>query len=90
MPCRDYGPTPQEAERDLRFHQTMVRLACDRCRELEARGGTVPDWAQEWWQGHRRRDDERQQREAQAQREAEIRKRAVAKLTPEERAELGV
>ena len=90
MPCSDGGPSREQIEREQRDHQTMTRLACDRCREIEARGGTVPAWAQEWWQEHKRRDDDRQQRETQAQREAEIRKRAISKLTPEEREELGV
>ena len=70
--------------------QTVIRLACDRCRELETRGGAVPEWAKEFWDEHKQRDEERLQREAKAQHGAEIRKQAIAKLTPEERSELGV
>lgn len=90
MPCSDGAPSREQLERENRDHQTMTRLACDRCREIEARGGVVPEWAREWWQEHKRRDAERLRRDAQGRREAEIRKNAIAKLTPEERAELGV
>ena len=90
MPCSDGGPSREQIEREHRDHQTMTRLACDRCREIESRGGIVPAWAQEWWTEHKRRDNERLERETKAQSEAEIRKQAIAKLTPEEREELGV
>jgi len=90
MPCHDAGPSREETERSRRDHQTMTRLACDRCREIEARGGTVPEWAQEWWTNHKRKDAERLERDLRAQREAKIRAHAIAKLTPEEREELGV
>jgi hypothetical protein len=90
MPCSDSGPSREEIERESRDHQTMTRLSCDRCREIESRGGTVPSWGQEWWQEHKLRDAERLKRDHKVQREAEIRKQAIAKLTPEEREELGV
>lgn len=77
-------------ERMLRFEDAKTRLACDRCKEIEARGGVVPDWALEWWTYHQEHDAKRLLRSALAAKEAEIRKQAIAKLTPEERAELGV
>lgn len=90
MPCTDGGPSWEDIQKEQRNHATIVRLACDRCRELESRGGAVPDWALEWWNEHRTQDLRRQRYEAAAQRDAEIRKQAIAKLTPKERAELGV
>lgn len=38
MPCTDGGPSREQIERDHRNHQAIIRLACDRCREIEARG----------------------------------------------------
>lgn len=90
MPCSDGGPTREETERELRDHQTMTRLACDRCRELEKRSGKVPAWASEWWEAHKLEDRQRFEQEERARDGSRIRERAVAKLTPEERAELGV
>lgn len=68
----------------------MTRLACDRCRSLIAKDGKVPDWAKEWWSYHQARDAERIKSDAKAREDALIRKRAIAKLTQEEREELGV
>lgn len=67
----------------------MTRLACDRCRQLESKG-ELPTWALEWWTSHKRRDEERVASEARAKKEAAVRKKALAKLTQEERDELGV
>lgn len=75
---------------DRKAHQTMTRLSCDRCREIEARGGVVPEWAREWWDAHKLEDKRRLELEEAVRKGAEIRKRAIAKLTPEERSELGV
>ncbi len=90
MPCSDGGPSYEQTQRDAEEHQILTRLACDRCREIEARGGLVPTWAQEWWTDHKREDAEREAQNQRAKQEAAIRRRAIAKLTPEEREELGV
>jgi hypothetical protein len=50
----------------------------------------VPPWAQDWWQRHRKIDDERMRQDEESARQATVRRRAVEKLTPEEREELGV
>lgn len=68
----------------------MTRLSCDRCREIEARGGTVPEWAMDWWQRHKQEDEERLRTETAAVESAVIRARAIRKLSREEREELGV
>ena len=89
MPCRDERDH-LPGEEDNINHQIMTRLSCDRCREIEARGGTVPDWAKGWWDEHKKADASRIVREQEAKRASEVRQRAIDKLTPEERAELGV
>ena len=90
MPCSDGGYSQEYLDQQDRFKKTMTRLACDRCKELIAREGGVPDWATEWWEHHQAADKERQRTDAKVRKEAQIRKQAIAKLTPEERAELGV
>jgi hypothetical protein len=90
MPCLDPGPSYNDIERAQRERDIITRLACDRCREIEARGGVVPAWALEWWQQHKQADALRQRTERKARQDMATRQRAIAKLTPEERAELGV
>lgn len=90
MPCADGGPSREETELERRFERVMTRLSCDRCNEIEARGGKVPAWAQEWWKAHQWIDNRRLEESAKVRRQREIRNRAVAKLTKEERAELGL
>lgn len=99
MPCvsGDMPPTPAERaaerksmERKRKLDDAMTRLACDRCRELEARSGEVPEWAVEWWKIHKKEDERRIQKEVAARKSAEVRKQAIAKLSKEEREELGV
>ena len=90
MPCSDGGPSREQIEQDARFHQTMTRLSCDRCRELEARDGKVPKWAAEWWENHQAHDAQRLTEQAEARRQYQVRKKALSKLTPEERDELGL
>lgn len=90
MPCTDNGPSREQIERQQRDHQTMTRLSCDRCREIEYRGGTVPEWAREWWEDHKQRDAEQLKQNARARQDARIRQKAIAKLTKREREELGV
>jgi len=80
----------EQIEREGRDRKAMTRLACDRCKWLERKKGGVPEWALEWWTSHVQADAERVSRSKQAQREAAVRKRALAKLTKEERDELGL
>ena len=90
MPCSDGGPSYEQVEQEERDLKTMTRLACDRCKEIEARGGNVPAWAMEWWTRHKAKDRERLKEDAVARRESKIRKTALAKLTKKEREELGL
>ena len=90
MPCSGGGPSKEQIDREIRDENTMTRLSCDRCKEIESRGSEVPDWAKEWWESHKRKDYEETLHSEKKRKEVEIRKRAINKLTPEERAELGV
>lgn len=91
MPCYQdpYERSPRQVEEDLKYQEDidiMTRLACDRCREIERRGGLVPGWAAQWWLEHRRADDVR----PGFARDNYVRMMAIAKLTDAEREELGV
>lgn len=94
MPCRDYTDdisywATSEGRKTL---DTITRLACERCEEYETKGGieAVPQWAQQWWLLHKMKDAEERDRERQERERLEERARALAKLTPEERAALGI
>lgn len=73
-----------------KYAEVQMRLACDRCKELEARGNEIPAWAKEWWSIHKKIDKEQQERDEQTRRSNNVRQQAIEKLTPEERNELGV
>lgn len=72
--------------------QTFTRILCEACKAIDAQGrmGAYSLELQLWWRDHQEQDarHEREQREAAAREEAK--QRAMAKLTPEERAALGL
>jgi hypothetical protein len=76
--------------RDHPHWETLTRLACDRCLELEARGNVIPPWAEDWWKEHKIKDKRERKESEKAKRYAQIRATALAKLTKEERDELGL
>lgn len=90
MPCMDGGPTPEEVARTEADWNTVQRLACEHCHGLEARGDRVPRWAKGWWQRHQKADALRTRESLAQLKAANRRRRALAKLTPEERKELGL
>lgn len=92
MPCTYYEPdyTQQELKEIREEKNTVTRLACDRCKELEIREGRVPDWAVKWWKKHKQLDAKREAASLKRQKEIAIRVQALSKLTKEERNELGV
>lgn len=59
MPFRDGGPSIEQIKRELRDRNSMRELACDRCKDLESRGESIPDWAIEWWEGHKAEDEKK-------------------------------
>lgn len=96
MPCYtpDYGPTDAEIlER---------KIPAVLCAILRAHGPSVldgVDWKEagvshaefsKWWKCHEQEDAERRRREAEYQTVRTKRADALAKLTPEERAIIGV
>lgn len=83
MPCES-GPSYEDVQREKRMRDAMARLACTYCKELEARGEPIPDWAVEWWTIHKAEDRARELREAAERRERELRESALMKLTGEE------
>lgn len=52
--------------------------------------GVTPAEFREWWRLHQRRDQARRAAEEEYRRKQEARATAIAKLTPEERAALGI
>jgi len=90
MPCSDGGETWEQKEQASRFRDVMTRLACDRCKDFIAKQGYVPEWAEEWWAFHKAQDTQRRKESADARRSEAVRQRALSKLTPIEREELGV
>ena len=67
-------------------------LAAELCEKLTERGGAdgLSLEMQTWWRDHQRADAAREAREREAQREFELKARALEKLTPEERKVLGL
>lgn len=52
--------------------------------------GITREWLEAWWAKHKEEDAGRRERERQAAADADTRKRALAKLTPEERRAFGL
>lgn len=68
----------------------MARLACLYCSTLDTHGVTIPEWAQAWWKEHQAVDAQRAEYSKQYQQQSETAKRALDKLTKEERRALGL
>jgi hypothetical protein len=98
MPCRDewnsggvrYVTDPETKRRlDL-----ATRVACTALSQLEDVGSgrikLLPVESQEWWHQHKRADRKRQAHEEAVRRREQIKNRALAKLTPEERRVLDI
>lgn len=90
MPCMDGGPSRAQIEREARDAGTVYRLACERCKDIESNGGEVPDWARDWWEFHKVEDMKRERREVDAKKREEDRQAARDKLSPYDRAILGL
>lgn len=98
MPCSDGGWSEREAEqeRSREVHalrnqvNTMEPLLCSACRQLEEYGFNFdknPALA-DWWANHKRKDEEREQREAREQIVKNtiklLSKKSIDKLTKED------
>lgn len=98
MPCRSYS---EEEERETlqRDADRLAQLLCSTLAHLEDfvfhQGcgqvlQALPQDVREWWAEHKRRDDERKAQEARDAEADRARESAKAKLTPHERALLGL
>jgi len=52
--------------------------------------GITPQWLRAWWEKHKAEDAERLAREDRQEERAAARRAAMAKLSPDERAALGI
>lgn len=87
MPCR-YDESPEEKREEAKKLDVITHLACTYCKLLERQNMPIPAWATKWWEEHQKRDKERTHQEEIAARTESLRKRALAKLSAEERAAL--
>jgi hypothetical protein len=91
MPCRSDYPDEGLSAEERETQDVTTRLACEYCHYLENhKGPPVPSWAKVWWARHKAIDELRTQREMEEAQTRNLRKRALAKLTREERKLLGV
>lgn len=103
MPCVDNGPPPSREE--ILQSKIVVPALCgiltvlENCGELTAMLRNGIDWREtgiteeeliEWWNAHKKQDQERRERERKINEQNETRKIALSKLTPEERKSLGL
>lgn len=88
MPCRDDWPdnrVPPDPYADVK-----ARLACAYVNDLLAAGKELPDWAAAWWKHHTYVDAQRRANEEAAAKRREHRRKALGKLSAEERDALGI
>ena len=102
MGCRDEGRAGEEYSREARELKdrldAVTRMLCGVLTQLETaepvKIGDLPTETQEWWSAHKTADAKRLATEAEVRRReqetADLRVRARAKLTPEERKALGL
>jgi hypothetical protein len=101
MPCQSYETTwaresnDYEVRKIKREADRLARIACQAMQALEGMGKAdfllLKDTeVREWWTAHKEADRKaREAAEAKLRRE-ELKRAALAKLTPEERAALGI
>lgn len=101
MPCFDNQPHEPSREEVLARKMPAVLCAILRChtvnelRAMFARinwkdAGVTPEEVDEWWRLHNANDRERAAREREQRERDRVRAKALAKLTPAERRELGL
>jgi hypothetical protein len=101
MPCQSYETTwardsdDYEVRRVKREADRLARIACQAMQALEDMGKAdflllKDSEVREWWAAHKEADRKAQAAAAEKLRREELKRAALAKLTPEERAALGV
>lgn len=93
MPCdsgMSYGSNyDHEARREL---ERLTRVSCDIMKAIEGAGVrlNLSGEASKWWEAHKLIDAERERVAAEQRARHELAEAAKAKLTPAERAALGI
>lgn len=98
MPCNDGGYSSQDDYelRELKKrNDKLARIACAVMTALEAEGHEdfimlQNEEVREWWAEHKEYDRKRREAEAERRRLAQLKKDALAKLSPEECKVLGI
>jgi hypothetical protein len=106
MPCRcDEFETPAQYKQEADKLAAMLCSLCEHLergeKEIEQSDyrvdesnpcaiNTWPASVRKWWKDHKRKDEERKAKEAAEERKRELRASALAKLSKEERAVLGL
>lgn len=96
MPCMSYDDRPDYSNREWKSKtDKLARIACKAMTELVEQGKADflilrDDEVREWWEQHQEADRKAREERERREYEAQIRKEAIAKLTPEERKVLGI
>lgn len=90
MPCMDGGPSREEQQRQNDDFNTITRLACARCKDLENRNQPIPKFAQDWWLRHKEADRIRAKRDRERRELEEKKQNALKKLSNEDKKVLGL
>lgn len=85
MPCRCDGWEEEENERMHKLMDKLTRMLCTASKAMDNRGVKMSNEHLEWWKQHQEFDRKRAEQEKKERQEELLRKRAIAKLTPEER-----
>ena len=85
MPCRDYDSDAERiAALEARIHALTV-LLCTACQLLERTDEKMTKDLKAWWDNHQNEDRKAEEAKRRRNLRAELRKRALKKLTPDER-----
>jgi len=104
MPCRDEYADREMELKEAKKAAMIEASLCGILRVLDVpydkekilelvdwkEAGVTRKEFETWWMGHRRKDQLRKMAEEEAKRKEDVKAKALAKLTPEERELLGV
>ena len=96
MPCMSYDDRPDYSAREWKNKtDKLARIACKAMEELVKSGKAdflliKDDEVREWWDQHQEADRKAREAREQKERDARVRRGALAKLTPEEKKILGI
>lgn len=96
MPCMSYDDRSDYSEREWKSKtDKLARIACKALEALEQDGRAdllllKDDEVRVWWAAHKEADRKAAEQRAEKARRARVKKEALAKLSAEERAVLGI